>query len=138
MALEAGDILSGAGLAAAFVFLGVLVRQFVPWRKVRLDADMQLRSDLLERVTKLEKQLEQERIRHDAERRADRHQLNNVTTCFDALLLLIEMEPSRAKEAVQKVKEMRSAQMIAEAQERATIMAAQIRESAPIRDGDDE
>ena len=41
--------------ASFFVLLGILVRQIVPWRKQRLDADQRLRTDLLSRVEKLEK-----------------------------------------------------------------------------------
>lgn len=133
VALESKDFVSGAGFTAVLLLVGVLVRQFVPWRKLRVDAEAQLRTDLLERVSRLENALdteranrERERVKHEAERRLDRHRLNNVTTCFDALLLLIEMDPARAQEAVKRVKEMRAAQMIAEAEEKAIIMAAEL------------
>src|SRR5438045_233335 len=41
----------------------------------------------------------------EAERASDRHRLNDVTTCLDALLLLLEMAPERAAEHVQRIKE---------------------------------
>lgn len=115
-----------ASFAALLGLLGVVVRQYVPLRKTNLDADQKLREDLLQRVEKLEAQLERQQVRHSAERALDRHRLNNVTQCFDALLLLIETAPEKAAEAVVKIKEMRKAQLIAEAEEKAIIRAADI------------
>jgi hypothetical protein len=77
---------------AAIGFAGLLVRQLVPWRKQVSDDEQHLRADLLVRVEKLERQLDRERMRHNAERAIDRHRLNNITQCFDALLLLIEAD----------------------------------------------
>lgn len=111
---------------AALSLVGMLIRQAVPWKKVSSDSDAHLRADLIRRVEKLERMLERERARHNAERSIDRHRLNNVTQCFDALLLLIETAPERATEAVQKIKAMREAQQIAEAEEKAIIRAAEI------------
>lgn len=111
---------------AAFSLIGILIRQIVPWRKLAMEHDEHLRTDLLRRVERLERTLDRERIRHNSERALDRHRLNNVTQCFDALLLLIEMNPTKATEAVTKVKEMRATMVLAEAEEKAIIRAAEI------------
>jgi hypothetical protein len=96
------------------------------WRR-QVSADEQtLRADLLRRVERLEQTLDRERLRHNAERALDRHRLNNITQCFDAMLMLIETTPERASEIVTKIKEMRAVQMKAEAQEKAIIRAAEI------------
>lgn len=125
--LPSSEGLAATGaFAAFFVTLGILIRQLVPWRKARLDADAALRTDLLHRVESLERKLERERIRHNAERALDRHRLNNITQCFDAMLLLIKANPERAGEVVVMIEEMRAKQIIAEAEEKAIIRAAEI------------
>jgi hypothetical protein len=111
---------------AAIGIVGLLIRQIMPWRR-QVSADEQtLRADLLRRVERLEQTLDRERLRHNAERALDRHRLNNITQCFDAMLMLIETTPERASEIVTKIKEMRAVQMKAEAQEKAIIRAAEI------------
>ena len=62
----------------------------------------------------------------EAERAVDRHRLNNVTACLDALLMLLETAPEKAAEHVKRIKELRAAQMQAEAEEKGQIMAASI------------
>lgn len=116
--------------AAFFVMLGVLIRQLVPWRKAKLDADQKLREDLLQRVQRLEHQLERQQTRHNAERALDRTSLNNVTQCFDAMLLLIEMAPEKAAETAIRIRDMRSAQMKAEAELKAVITQAEMEADA--------
>lgn len=111
---------------AALSFLGLLIRQVVPWKKITTESEAHFRAELLERVEKLERTLERERTRHEAERGLDRHRLNNVTQCFDALLLLIKANPDKAAEAVAMIEEMRAKQLIAEAQEKAIIRAAEL------------
>lgn len=111
---------------AALSFFGLLIRQILPWKKQAAETEARLRSDLMRRVERLERTLDSERAIHKAERSLDRHRLNNVTQCFDALLLLIEMAPERAAESVAKIKEMRAAQLEAEAREKALIRAAEI------------
>lgn len=120
-----GWTLAGVWIAA-LSFLGLLVRQVVPWKKIASDAEAHLRTDLIRRIERLERILDRERTRHNAERALDRHRLNNVTQCFDALLLLIEMAPEKATDAVQKIKTMREAQLSAESEEKAIIRAAEI------------
>jgi chromosome segregation ATPase len=60
----------------------------------------------------------------EAERAVDRHRINNLTACLDALLLLLETAPERAAEHVSRIKEMRAMQMTAEAAEKGAIHAA--------------
>jgi hypothetical protein len=118
---------TAAGAWASFLaLLGIIVRQIGPWRKQSIDAEHTFREGLLKRVERLERTLERERIRHNAERSIDRHRLNNITQCFDAMLLLIETNPEKASEIVVKIKDMRAAQMKAEAEEKAIIRAAEI------------
>lgn len=111
---------------AALGIIGLLIRHIGPWRKQISEAEDHLRADLIRRVERLERTLESERAIHKAERSLDRHRLNNVTQCFDALLLLIEMAPEKANEAVQKIKDMRAVQLKAEAEEKALIRMAEI------------
>lgn len=111
---------------AAIGIVGLLIRQIIPWRKQSSEAEANLRDDLIKRIEKLEQMLDRERLRHNAERALDRHRLNNITQCFDAMLMLIETTPEKASEIVTKIKEMRAVQMKAEAQEKAIIRAAEI------------
>ena len=62
----------------------------------------------------------------EAERAADRHRINNLSQCLDALLLMIEMDPSKAAAAAAKIKAMRADQMQAEAAEKGAIHTAEI------------
>lgn len=110
----------------ALTTLGLLIRQIGPWRKQISEAEDHLRADLLKRVGKLERTLERQRARHDAERSLDRHRLNNITQCFDALLLLIKSNPDKAAEAVALIEELRAKQIVAETEEKAIIRAAEI------------
>jgi len=121
------DGLTAAGVLVAIVgILGLIIRHIGPWKRQAEEVAERLRTDLIRRVERLERTLDIERAIHKAERSLDRHRLNNVTQCFDALLLLIEMAPERATEAVQKIKHMREAQLMAEAEEKALVRAAEI------------
>ncbi len=112
--------------ASFFLLLGVIVRQLGPWRKIKIGADEKLRDELSERVTLLEQRLERREAEHASEIAIMRHRLNNMTGCFDALLMLIETAPDKAMEAVEKIKEMRARQILAEAQEKAIVAGAKI------------
>ncbi|WP_375248319.1 hypothetical protein [Sphingomonas sp.] len=83
------------------------------------------------RVEALEARLERERTRHEAERALDRHRLNNMDQCFNALFLMFETSPEKAAQAIAAVKEMRERQMQSEAIEKATIHAAAIQQTGP-------
>jgi uncharacterized protein YigA (DUF484 family) len=79
-----------------------------------------------ERMRALEARLaEQDRI-HDAERALDRHRINNLDASLNALLMLIEQDPEKAKEAAATVRRMREEQLLREAAEKAAIHAAGI------------
>jgi hypothetical protein len=118
------------GAWGAFLsLLAIIVRQVGPWRQITQGAEQKLRNDLLGRVGVLEKKLDKERAIHNAERAIDRHVLNNVTQCFDAVLLMLEAAPEKATEIVAKIRHMRDAQIKAEAAEKAAIHAMLIRET---------
>ena len=135
-----GSVTAAGVVVAAISLLGLLVRQINPWRKQTADSEQKFRDDLIkreaalvereaalsERVAKLEKSMGRQQQRHNAERALDRHRLNNVTQCFDALLLLLKANPEKAAEAVVLIEEMRAKQMRAEAEEKAIIRAAEI------------
>jgi hypothetical protein len=107
---------------AFMVLLGIIVRQVGPWRKQSHDSEKEFRDGLIKRVEKLERTLE-------VERALDRHRLNNVTQCLDALLLMLEAAPDKAAEIVARIKTMRSEQIQAEALEKAAIHAAVMAET---------
>jgi hypothetical protein len=111
----------------AISFIGLLVRQVVPWKKVTTDAEAKLRDTLIARVERLEFRLDRQQTRHDAEKRLLIHKLRNMTANFDAMLMMLEMNPDRGPEIVAKIKEQRAAQMVAEAQESALIYASELR-----------
>lgn len=115
------------------VIVTAWIKQWGPWKKIKIEADEKFRdeliireADLVKRIDALERQLSRQHVRHDAERAVDRHRLNNVTQCFDMLLMLIKTNPDKAGEVVTLVEEMRAKQIIAEAEEKAVIRAAEI------------
>lgn len=118
---------TAAGAWASFLaLLGLLVRQWVPLKRLKKEADEKFRDDLAERVSSLEAKLDEKEKSHAAELAIMRHRLNNVTQCLDALLLLIEAAPEKASEAAEKIKRMRGEQMVAEAAEKGAVHAAKI------------
>jgi hypothetical protein len=101
--------------------------------QISVAAEQAFRAELLEReiaqtkrVGTLERTITRERRIYDAYRGLDRHRLNNITQCFDAMLMLLEMNPDRAAEIVQKIKEMRATQLLAEAKEQGSIRELEI------------
>lgn len=128
-----------AVLVAALGVATLIIRQVGPWRKQTTDAETRLRTELEERVKNLEQQLASSHAEHtaecrrrDAERSLDRHRINNLTQCLDALLLLLEAAPEKASESVARIKEMRAAQQLAEAEEKGIIHAAEIAAGHPV------
>lgn len=89
-------------------------------------AEELLRTDLVSRLHRLETSASRQQLRHNAERALDRHRLNNITACFDALLMMLRVNPEKATEAIKLVEEMRSKQFAAETEEKAIIRAAEI------------
>lgn len=139
--ISLGSAITGGGVWSGVFGMGYYwLRSRVPMRKMRIEADESLRSELLQRlatveassekrVKDLEDKLEAQRVEADhklaAERaRSDReiailrHRSNNMAQCLDAVIMLIEAAPERATEHIIKVREMRSRQEVAEAAEK--------------------
>jgi hypothetical protein len=102
-------------------------------RKLDIDADQRLREDLISRVEKLERKLDEERAQHEAVVSIMRHRLNNSDQCIEALLLVLDDDdlPPKVKRAVTAIKQMRDRQRSEEAVEKATIQAARIAATTP-------
>lgn len=90
--------------------------------RLRNEREASLLEERAEEMTKMRERLE----KLEAERAVDRHRLNNVTQCLDALLMLLEVAPEKAADHVAKIKAMRSSQMQAEAAEKGAIHGASI------------
>lgn len=116
----------GTFVVALLGAIGAWIKFGPNWRKVTVSADEKFRDDLLKRLAKVERTLELERAAHEAERSLDRHKLNNMSQCFDAVMLMLEAAPEKAAEIVSKIKEMRAAQIQTEALEKAAIHAAKL------------
>jgi hypothetical protein len=118
---------TAAGAWGAFItLLGIIIRQIGPWRKQSMDAEQTFRDGLLARVQRLEQTLDQERARHSAERAIDRHRLNNVSQCFDAMMLMLKAAPEKTAEIIVHIEQMRAEQLKAEALEKAALQASLI------------
>lgn len=124
-------------LTVANLLLGgvvvAIVKSWPALRKIHADREANLLNERAEemagmrdRIDRLEATLAQKDKQHEAERASDRHRINNLSQCLDALLMLIEQDPQRAAEAAAKVREMRGEQLQRENAERATIRAAAI------------
>lgn len=94
------------------------------------------RDEMGDRLARMEKQLSRQQIRHNAERALDRHRLNNINACFDALLLLLKANPEKSADAVKMIEDMRAKQLLAEAEEKAIIRAAEIKAEEGEQDHD--
>lgn len=128
--------------ASFFALVGLFIRQAVPWRKLTLDGAEALREDLMQalekanvRIARLEKQLERKDAKHEAERALDRHRINNMQACLDAVLMLLETAPDRTADIISRIKAMRKNQLEAEALEKGAIRAAEIHASADAEPG---
>lgn len=80
----------------------------------------------LSRIEKLEAKIEVQRAAHEAEVGILRHQLNNVSACLDALLLLIETAPDKASAHASRIRQMRAEQAQTEAVEKVAVRSAKI------------
>lgn len=121
-------------LVTAFVKLRPIMAKIAADREQSLlTARAQDNADLKERVDALEAKLEADRARHEAERSLDRHRINNLNACLDALLLLLETAPEKAAQHVARIKEMRARQMQDESQEKATVQAAVVTAAAGVK-----
>jgi len=146
--------------AAIIGLIGLIWKSRIPMRKMSLEADQSLRTDLLKqlgeqeaahkaelanyetRIQRLEQRLESqresyeakldyERVTHAGEMASFRHKVNNLESNLNMLLLLIETNPERAQEAAKKVRELREKQEAAEQAEKTAIMSAKITASSP-------
>lgn len=115
--------LVAGGVTAA---IGAWIKSRPKMREIEAGTEEKLRSDLIVRVEKLERKLDEKEAQHTAEMAIMRHRVNNSDQCLDALLLLLEQSPSKVKEAVAKIKEMRERQRVAEAAEKAAFHIANI------------
>lgn len=141
----------GGWILGVVSLFAVLLRQVGPWRKQLTDLEARMREELKsqldeerklhleemavrtnerhrmsEQIAKLEKLMSRQQLRHNAERALDRHRLNNINQCFDALILLLKANPEKSTEAIGLIEDMRGKQMLAEAEEKAMIRAAEI------------
>lgn len=93
-------------------------------RKDTDDVAMNLVQQLSARLKKVEDSAAQADALCEARMSVLRHRMNNLSTSFDGLLMLIEMAPDKTGEFVTKIKERRVQQEQTEAAERATVNAA--------------
>jgi predicted component of viral defense system (DUF524 family) len=93
------------------------------------------RDELGDRIAKLERTIDRQQLRHNAERAIYRHKFKNIASAFDAMLLLLEMNPDRADEIVEKIKAMRARDLLAEAKEEAILRATEITADEHASDG---
>jgi hypothetical protein len=115
---------------------GVLVAFVKAWpnlRKINNERDANLLTEraadmerMRARVGLLEGKIDEQEARHEADRSVDRHRINNLQACLNAVLMLIEATPDRAAEISVKIREMRASQMATEAAERSAIHQAKI------------
>lgn len=117
---------SAALLGLANLLIGGLLVQIVRTRPTLKKIANEREANLLtERAQEMEG-MRRAIAKLEAERATDRHRINNLSQCLDALLLMIEMDPTKAAQAAAKIKAMRASQMDAEATEKAAIHVAEI------------
>jgi hypothetical protein len=140
---------AAAGAWASFLaLLGLVVRQFGPWRKIQIDGEAALRLDYFktlaeqaariklledsresdrdhcdERIAKLEAHMDHERTQHETEMRLLRHALNNERQVIDAILMLAKAAPEKLIENIGLITDMRAQQANAMAVEKGLAMS---------------
>lgn len=132
------NVLLGGGVVTAWI------RTRAPIRKIEVDAEAALRTELSaqlakrdDRINDLERRIEAERVahqqqrdaertRHDGEMSVMRHRANNLDFCLDLLLNLIETDPDKAQDAARRVRQKRAEQKTLEVQETAALTGAKI------------
>lgn len=126
-----GVILAGISL------LAIVVKQWAPWMTIARDGRRADMEGMGKRIADLERRLDQqqvsherkieaERAQHEAELSIFRHRMNNLDQCLTMLLMLIEQDPDKAREAAARVRTMRERQEADERAEKATINAARV------------
>jgi hypothetical protein len=118
-----GITIGGVGIwVLVFGLFGAMVKAWPALKKLTNDREANL---LKERAAEMDG-MRRAIAKLEAERATDRHRINNLSQCLDALLLMIEMDPTKAAAAAAKIKSMRAEQMKAEAVEKAAIHTAEI------------
>lgn len=121
------------GWGVLIILVGFFVRLRPIMAKLAQDREASLlagraadNAELRGRVEELERRLEQDRTQFETQRMIDRHRINNLTQCLDALLMLLEVAPEKAAQHVAKIKEMRTQQTHNETLEKSTVQAAAV------------
>jgi homoserine dehydrogenase len=92
-------------------------------RKQTDEVAMSLVMQQSERITQLEASIERERALCDAKLGVQRHRVNNLSMNFDSMLMIMELAPEKAVDAVRAIKERRAQQDTAEAVEKGAVAA---------------
>ena len=101
-----GAALGGGGIGAG---LRPILDYWKGRRRQTDEVAMRLVAKLQARIERLEESSATERQLCDARLSMLRHELNNVQSNFDALLLAIEVAPEKAAEVVARIKRRRAA-----------------------------
>jgi hypothetical protein len=137
---------SGVNLTTVFIALlnllvgGVLValvKSRPALKKIANDREANLLEEragemesMRDRINALEARLQAKDELHDAERSRDRHRINNLSQCLEALLLLLK-QGVPVQEAVVAIEKMRTEQLARETAEGSAIKAALLTGFAP-------
>lgn len=112
------------------IFVGgtvvALIKNRPAINKIAADREANLLNERAEEMVLMGRRIE----RLESERVVDRHRINNLTQCLDALLMLLEIAPDKASEHVARIKEMRAQQAIAEAAEKGKIHGGHLLDGA--------
>lgn len=140
--------------------LGIWLKTRPNMKKLDVDADESLRLQLLNRLDKVEAQLEKEReersadrrelenrierqrelyeakleterARHEAAEMLSRHKVRNLEQCLSAFLWMAEKRPDNIPEVVAEIRRMRAEQEAAEAAEKGAVAGARIVAAGP-------
>lgn len=114
------------GWVLTATILGTIMHSWPAIRDATTRAKTALGDRRLSRIEKLEARLDEQRVSYEAEVKILRHQVNNLNSCLDAILLLIEAAPERAQEHVARIRKMRAEQNRAETAEKAAFTTAKI------------
>lgn len=123
------QVLFGSGITVAIIRAIPSLKKIANEREANLLSEraeemerMRARMDAVEAAAKTaSSEAERQIALLQAERAIDRHRINNVTQCLDALILLIEQDPTKASDAASRIKKMRADQMAAEAAEKGAV-----------------
>lgn len=114
------------GWALTFAVCTALIKGWPAIQDAVTRAKTALGDRRLSRIEKLEAKLDLQSASHEAEVSILRHQLNNVSACLDALLLLIETAPEKAAQHAAAIRAKRAEQSTSETVEKATIRGARV------------